>query len=479
MRNERVFVNEKTKSLWVLFFSPPPFAVQVSLPALMTFAFKRFDFDVKSLMRVKLNHVVSFPFFLDMAPFVVSPSTGVAQPNDSLSALDESHNASSLSADSVKYSSDRPRAQAEASSGGYESCVCNQRDDDARLGDEPIVSMTEEEEAEAEAEAGNRKLRALSEDSSECSSGSSYADDDVDMEHAAKTVSTAAAAPMISASAAEKTQKSTASSASSSASASATLLVGRKPPAIDSEPFLKLAKKTKRAAAAAAVSPVLLSETSASAAAEGMTTTTEEMMTRSEEMTTTTEEMTEETMTAEEPTTAEKNDSCDAADSPSPLLYELFSVLIHSGGAQGGHYYAFIKSWSSEKEWCRFDDSSVTLSSESEVKQKGFGCAELDAQGQPRSCSNAYMLMYRKVRGGGLPLAADASDVAVPTKSVPVPEGCCPADVSLAFLCLLRSFLPFFVFVFLLLVRLCVFFSFFSLWAFVCEARIFLSPPHP
>lgn len=39
--------------------------------------------------------------------------------------------------------------------------------------------------------------------------------------------------------------------------------------------------------------------------------------------------------------------------------YQLFSVMIHSGSALGGHYYAYI--WSFEKErWLCFNDSSVT-----------------------------------------------------------------------------------------------------------------------
>lgn len=36
--------------------------------------------------------------------------------------------------------------------------------------------------------------------------------------------------------------------------------------------------------------------------------------------------------------------------------YELFSILIHSGGAMGGHYYSFIKN--SHQKWFKFNDSS-------------------------------------------------------------------------------------------------------------------------
>lgn len=46
-------------------------------------------------------------------------------------------------------------------------------------------------------------------------------------------------------------------------------------------------------------------------------------------------------------------------ETPRTLEYELFSVMIHSGGAMGGHYYAFIKSFESGK-WIKFNDASGT-----------------------------------------------------------------------------------------------------------------------
>ena len=38
-------------------------------------------------------------------------------------------------------------------------------------------------------------------------------------------------------------------------------------------------------------------------------------------------------------------------------IYELYSVLIHSGGAMCGHYYAFIRDFETGK-WYKFNDSS-------------------------------------------------------------------------------------------------------------------------
>lgn len=51
-------------------------------------------------------------------------------------------------------------------------------------------------------------------------------------------------------------------------------------------------------------------------------------------------------------------------------LYKLHSVLVHSGGLHGGHYYAFIRPDGSR--WLKFDDTSVTL--EDDAKVRGWGC---------------------------------------------------------------------------------------------------------
>ena len=40
-------------------------------------------------------------------------------------------------------------------------------------------------------------------------------------------------------------------------------------------------------------------------------------------------------------------------------LYKLHSVLVHSGGVHGGHYYAYIQP--DRKRWLKFDDERVRL----------------------------------------------------------------------------------------------------------------------
>lgn len=71
-------------------------------------------------------------------------------------------------------------------------------------------------------------------------------------------------------------------------------------------------------------------------------------------------------------------------------VYELYSVMIHSGSAWGGHYFAYIKSFETSK-WYNFNDSDVSEISSKELS-KTFG--ENTSWG---SSSNAYLLMYRKI----------------------------------------------------------------------------------
>ena len=64
---------------------------------------------------------------------------------------------------------------------------------------------------------------------------------------------------------------------------------------------------------------------------------------------------------------------------------------IHSGGALGGHYYAYIKNLEDNK-WIRFDDSNVTEVSYKEIRNT-YG------EDAPRynSGMSAYLLTYRRV----------------------------------------------------------------------------------
>ncbi|XP_055846655.1 ubiquitin carboxyl-terminal hydrolase 47 isoform X2 [Episyrphus balteatus] len=87
---------------------------------------------------------------------------------------------------------------------------------------------------------------------------------------------------------------------------------------------------------------------------------------------------------------ASKNDS-------GPYLYELFAIMIHSGSASGGHYYAYIKEFENG-EWFCFSDQTVSSVTQEDI-QKSFGGSATKAYytSMYSSSTNAYMLMYRQI----------------------------------------------------------------------------------
>uniref|UniRef100_A0AAV1US23 Ubiquitin carboxyl-terminal hydrolase 47 n=1 Tax=Peronospora matthiolae TaxID=2874970 RepID=A0AAV1US23_9STRA len=77
-----------------------------------------------------------------------------------------------------------------------------------------------------------------------------------------------------------------------------------------------------------------------------------------------------------------------------PHVYELYSVLIHSGSALGGHYYAYIKSLETGK-WYNFNDANVSEISDAELKTAFGGATGTGYSARYSTC--AYMLLYRLV----------------------------------------------------------------------------------
>jgi ubiquitin carboxyl-terminal hydrolase 7 len=54
--------------------------------------------------------------------------------------------------------------------------------------------------------------------------------------------------------------------------------------------------------------------------------------------------------------------------------YLLHSVLVHSGGVHGGHYYAFIRPQKDPKdEWMKYDDEKVTREDAKRALDEQFG----------------------------------------------------------------------------------------------------------
>ncbi|XP_077867523.1 ubiquitin carboxyl-terminal hydrolase 47-like [Saccoglossus kowalevskii] len=80
--------------------------------------------------------------------------------------------------------------------------------------------------------------------------------------------------------------------------------------------------------------------------------------------------------------------------------YELFSIMVHSGSAAGGHYYAYIKSFT-DGQWYCFNDQHVTTITQDDIR-KTYGGSVSGYRGYYSSAysssTNAYMLMYRQVQ---------------------------------------------------------------------------------
>lgn len=102
-------------------------------------------------------------------------------------------------------------------------------------------------------------------------------------------------------------------------------------------------------------------------------------------------------------------------------LYTLHSVLVHSGGVHGGHYYAFIRPELSDK-WLKFDDEKVTKEDEKRALEEQYGGEEEVPQTNPgynnvpfkfTKYSNAYMLVYvRESDRNKIICKVDESDIA-------------------------------------------------------------------
>lgn len=80
-------------------------------------------------------------------------------------------------------------------------------------------------------------------------------------------------------------------------------------------------------------------------------------------------------------------------------LYQLYSVLVHSGSATGGHYCAYTLSFE-ERKWYLFNDAEVREAAELEVI-KTFGDS-LNSNAQLYTGSSAYVLCYRRISAANL-----------------------------------------------------------------------------
>uniref|UniRef100_M4BN22 USP domain-containing protein n=1 Tax=Hyaloperonospora arabidopsidis (strain Emoy2) TaxID=559515 RepID=M4BN22_HYAAE len=92
----------------------------------------------------------------------------------------------------------------------------------------------------------------------------------------------------------------------------------------------------------------------------------------------------------------------DSIKSDPDYEYRLKGILVHSGVAQGGHYYSFIYDHMSEK-WFKYDDEDVTPFDPANIETECFGGVQRRSwHGSNNSMemevfSNALMLFYEKV----------------------------------------------------------------------------------
>eukprot|EP01130_Rhizamoeba_saxonica_P005854 TRINITY_DN2316_c0_g1_i2.p1 TRINITY_DN2316_c0_g1~~TRINITY_DN2316_c0_g1_i2.p1 ORF type:complete len:982 (-),score=206.11 TRINITY_DN2316_c0_g1_i2:40-2985(-) len=80
------------------------------------------------------------------------------------------------------------------------------------------------------------------------------------------------------------------------------------------------------------------------------------------------------------------------SDSTILQTYYLHGVLVHSGGLNSGHYYAYLKP-TLEDRWYRFDDDLVIEVEKEDAIQNNFGGAG-GKYSRYKKTSSAYMLIY-------------------------------------------------------------------------------------
>ncbi|KAI5922223.1 ubiquitin carboxyl-terminal hydrolase [Camillea tinctor] len=93
----------------------------------------------------------------------------------------------------------------------------------------------------------------------------------------------------------------------------------------------------------------------------------------------------------------------DPSRNTEPDIFELVGVLVHSGTAESGHYYSFIRerpSTHSTPSWVEFNDEIVTAWDPSQMDSACFGGPDyrpqFDSSGTYEKVYSAYMLFYQR-----------------------------------------------------------------------------------
>ncbi|KAK4940980.1 hypothetical protein LTR10_019024 [Elasticomyces elasticus] len=90
----------------------------------------------------------------------------------------------------------------------------------------------------------------------------------------------------------------------------------------------------------------------------------------------------------------------DEAESGEPDYFQLTGVIVHSGTADSGHYYSFIRQRPSMKSvqdsWVQFNDQDVTIFDPSQMRDNCFGGSSDAGFYQLPKFYSAYMLFYQR-----------------------------------------------------------------------------------
>jgi hypothetical protein len=91
---------------------------------------------------------------------------------------------------------------------------------------------------------------------------------------------------------------------------------------------------------------------------------------------------------------------------------KLKAIIVHSGGAEVGHYWAITKK---DNNWVKFDDSRVMVFPHSSLESECYGGNyQSDEWGGTGASTNAYVLLYEKELKSDVMLGNTEHKVAVP-----------------------------------------------------------------
>jgi ubiquitin carboxyl-terminal hydrolase 34 len=88
-------------------------------------------------------------------------------------------------------------------------------------------------------------------------------------------------------------------------------------------------------------------------------------------------------------------------DAIPPDMFELVGVLVHSGTAESGHYYSYIRERPTPRpacdSWVQFNDIDVSVFDSQRIADCCYGGVELTSTLHLSKSHNAYMLFYQRV----------------------------------------------------------------------------------